>query len=996
MNKKFLHGLLAVSLLCGTACAFTSCKDTDEDIYARLKQELLDENASLQEQIDAQKDALTTLKNDLTAEITAAKCNCADAWTALGITRQQLLDAVNDNTSDIATNAGNISALQAKVEQQAQDFEANYAKWSDLQSSLDDINTALSILQDPNTGLLDRVAAIETTLSGLDARLDNLKDEINTNTVALINQAVANLPAIEQKANDAYNLADQANTTADTALTNALQALTDANNAKIAADQAQTALDALKAGYTGTISDLDTRVGNLETTVGNLSSTLNSHDTRLTTLETKVQEIDNLSSELDGVKTDVTNKYNELNNKFNDYVTLTEFNNTISNINTTLDGKVNSSELETLVRNFLSNELAQLAQNGEDITALKAAVEALQNGDYATRTELNTVKSELKTLIDQNSADIADLKTDVTELKDSVSELNTRVDKLTGRLEAIANKLNAMISSIVVQNVANPIFGSITTPLGVNTNILLAYYGEVAHPVQFPYGGSQYEYNNKQVLSGSELGALGVTAYTNPSGIMMDASEGNAGKVYLTVNPSSIDATGTSFLLVNSKDEESGIQLSPLAKSNTELKFGYSRADNGFYVAKATLPAEKSAIDKVKINIESGLKSAMSSVLKDRTRSNVQNLLVQLCKQFAGLMPAEGVKAPWSYTDENGKTVTAATYSNYGIAATAFQPLSYKFLYDSSLPTIPTISTISQIEFDTPSFDFDIKPITLKTPDLTLQLELSKISITIDNEMFAVTVDDFPIDYDPATETFITEKRTFYVDNLEKFQDSLNEQINAAIESWPSEISASVEQAVKDAIQEVTDDLTAQIDDMLNDISGQISDKVSDLITDIQDEVNDYVDRANEYLDRVNSVINRINARLAQPNHYLQVMMAYKANNGGYYQLSTSKKNPTIFTHNGGTAINLIATSYTAEIVVPSFKKYIAVTNVYNADGTTNESLKKQANATGSFNEVIKGTQRRVALNIPTSASGCTYEIVYSSLDYHGVTSTQKYYLKVK
>jgi gas vesicle protein len=477
---------------------------------------------------------------------------------------------------------------------------------------------------------------------------------------------------------------------------------------------------------------------------------------------------------------------------------------------------------------------------------------------------------------------------------------------------------------------------------------------------------------------------------------MMDESEGNAGKIYLTVNPSSVDATGTSFKLVNSKDEESGIELSPLAKSDTELKFGLTRADNGFYVAKATLPANSTAINKVKINIDSSLKSAMSSVLKTRSRSNVSNLLVQLFKQFEGVLSAEGVKAPWTYTDENGKEVTAATYSNYGIAATAFQPLSFKFLYDSSLPTIPTINTINQIEFDTPNFNFEIKPITIKTPEITLVMNLEEVSIEIDKNLFAVTIDQFPTGYDETTGSLTYEKRVFYVDSADAFEKNLNEQINGAIAKWPDQISGSVEDAVKEAIQSVTDDISSQIDSMLSDISGQISDKVGDLIGSIQDEVNGYVDNVNSYIDNVNSVIGRLNNVLTNPNHYLQVMMAYKANNGNYYQLSNSKKNPTIFTHNGGTGINLLATSYSAEIVVPAFKKYVAVTNVYNADGTTNESLKKQANESGSFNEVINGTQRRVALNIPTSASGCTYEIVYSALDYHGVTSTQKFYLKVK
>jgi gas vesicle protein len=951
MNKKLIHGLLAVSLLAGTACVFTSCKDTDEDLYARLRQELLDENASLEDKLLTQADVLELIQQQIASQIDSYKCTCQEKWNTLETTKQELKNAIDKNSTDIQT-------LENKVKQQALDFADTYATLNQLITTKNDLETEIGKIRDTTDDLSDRVVALETARGKVESRLDTIEGFLTDEVKSFINEAMTELPGIEE---------------------DVAKALRDASAAQTDATDALNQLSALKGAYTGTLDELDSKI----------TTNYNTLNTRIEALETKVTEIDGIKTDLQTVKNDISTKYNELSSKFDSYVKLSVFNEEISK-------KVDKTELESLVRTFLSEDLNKISQNGSDISSLKNRVQALEDAGYATTTELSNVKSELKELIDANAANILTLQGDVEELQNDIEELSQKLDKLSGKLDAIANKLNALISSIVVQNVNNPVFGSISTPLGVNTNILLAYYGDVAHPVQFPYGGSQYEYNGVQVLTGAELGALGVTPYTAQSGIMMDESEGNAGKIYLTVNPSSVDATGTSFKLVNSKDEESGIELSPLAKSDTELKFGLTRADNGFYVAKATLPANSTAINKVKINIDSSLKSAMSSVLKTRSRSNVSNLLVQLFKQFEGVLSAEGVKAPWTYTDENGKEVTAATYSNYGIAATAFQPLSFKFLYDSSLPTIPTINTINQIEFDTPNFNFEIKPITIKTPEITLVMNLEEVSIEIDKNLFAVTIDQFPTGYDETTGSLTYEKRVFYVDSADAFEKNLNEQINGAIAKWPDQISGSVEDAVKEAIQSVTDDISSQIDSMLSDISGQISDKVGDLIGSIQDEVNGYVDNVNSYIDNVNSVIGRLNNVLTNPNHYLQVMMAYKANNGNYYQLSNSKKNPTIFTHNGGTGINLLATSYSAEIVVPAFKKYVAVTNVYNADGTTNESLKKQANESGSFNEVINGTQRRVALNIPTSASGCTYEIVYSALDYHGVTSTQKFYLKVK
>lgn len=103
----------------------------------------------------------------------------------------------------------------------------------------------------------------------------------------------------------------------------------------------------------------------------------------------------------------------------------------------------------------------------------------------------------------------------------------------------------------------------------------------------------------------------------------------------------------------------------------------------------------------------------------------------------------------------------------------------------------------------------------------------------------------------------------------------------------------------------------------------------------------------------------------------------------------------------GGNAIELILTSYNAEIAVPAYKKYIVVTNVYkngdksvNADNNTEcLDVLKAANGAKFFNEVLDGQQLRVTLS--ASKPGYTYEIAYQALDYHGITSTRKYYIQV-
>ena len=102
----------------------------------------------------------------------------------------------------------------------------------------------------------------------------------------------------------------------------------------------------------------------------------------------------------------------------------------------------------------------------------------------------------------------------------------------------------------------------------------------------------------------------------------------------------------------------------------------------------------------------------------------------------------------------------------------------------------------------------------------------------------------------------------------------------------------------------------------------------------------------------------------------------------------------------GGNAVRLFPTTYNAEIAVPTFKKFVAVTNVYGPNGETAQggdatclSLLDKANAQTYMNEVIPG--ERLSVPFYADQAGYTYEIVYSALDYRGVTSTRQFFIKV-
>ena len=94
----------------------------------------------------------------------------------------------------------------------------------------------------------------------------------------------------------------------------------------------------------------------------------------------------------------------------------------------------------------------------------------------------------------------------------------------------------------------------------------------------------------------------------------------------------------------------------------------------------------------------------------------------------------------------------------------------------------------------------------------------------------------------------------------------------------------------------------------------------------------------------------------------------------------------------------VVPTSYTGELLVPAFKKYVAVTNVFDGDESAQDGCADciaalEAANSGDLNKVLAGTTNVVEF---AGKSGYTYEITYSALDYSGKYSNVKYYVTVK
>ncbi|MGM9767176.1 MAG: hypothetical protein ACI3Z0_01770 [Candidatus Cryptobacteroides sp.] len=569
------------------------------------------------------------------------------------------------------------------------------------------------------------------------------------------------------------------------------------------------------------------------------------------------------------------------------------------------------------------------------------------------------------------------------------------------------------VYGLLVQGTCNPVFGSFALPVGLQSNMLMAYAGWSEADVTFPEDGVLNELT-KSPVAGKSMDFLTTDDLRilrqgenfeqleiKQGDFLFDMSEGNAGKVYVTINPNTVDFTGETLSLVNSRDEESVVKLSELKKSEELLSFGHTRADNGFYEATASILSEEDArAALVKADELSPIVSQALMGLYANGGGNLSTLSRAISDQFEGITPAYALKASWT---DPGDEVTHSVYSNYSLAATCFQPLSYNSLYKENVPFFPILTPLSGFEFDLSEFTFDSDFPEVEIEGVTIDFQLDSVSIDVTgNITVTITVPDV-IDNGDGTYTIVTKNVDVVIkpEDLEDFLTEVEDSLNATFSSWNDELQKQLE----DAVNNLAEQVQKQVNDAIEGIQGQVEDQISDLVDDITGEIegalNGTIEQLNEYIDIYNSVAERLNG-LLDINTYLHPTILYQGADGNYYQLSNFYGMPTPFALDGGDVVTLLPTSYTGEIAVPAYRKFIGVTDVWNTDepfvraqagDNTCLQLAKDANNQYLMCTPVDGNVRRVPLKL--TGKGYTYEIVYTSLDYSGMTLTSKFYISV-
>ena len=136
------------------------------------------------------------------------------------------------------------------------------------------------------------------------------------------------------------------------------------------------------------------------------------------------------------------------------------------------------------------------------------------------------------------------------------------------------------------------------------------------------------------------------------------------------------------------------------------------------------------------------------------------------------------------------------------------------------------------------------------------------------------------------------------------------------------------------------------------------------------------------------AAVQRILAKVAQQIDALEVRInpaLFATANGTTKLLGVDAANPAIVDAD----VELHATSFTSEILVPFAKKFVAVTEVING------SADAAKNANEAMAEVVDGPADYV-IKLSGLESGATYKVAYSAMDFAGKIKTEYFYFKVK
>ena len=683
----------------------------------------------------------------------------------------------------------------------------------------------------------------------------------------------------------------------------------------------------------------------------------------------------------------------------------------------------------TEANGYTDSKLAEYQQQWESVwkadlekaIAQAAVVEANSahwNEAYNIVSQYYEGWNETKETVDENSADwnrIVELVDDKSEAWDDATALINRITEgmvlpngevpatiqdiieyfdnkddefaadiqdLIDKTDKIIKVLQTEITGIEIQAAVNPIYGSFSYPVGVQSNVLATYYGEFANASKFPVGDDVLDEavwaSGAPAVLTEELNAINAPIEEYAAGtIAMDTKEGNAGQLYLTINPSTVDFSGASFTLRNSQNKVSKVTLSELKDaSDTELKWGYFRAPgNGFYVANATIaPADAKNVD---FNVDyKSIQSEFDNIMTDWTKTSaadVAKLALAVTNAVKADVPRLGVQAQW----QDAVSGDWKNYvSKYDLAAVSITPLSYDFLAEANYAA-PIEKVRDQITGKLKALD---KEITNQIAGL-INVAIAYPSGTPGVDQVYTTTDGagkkhvfMVVPAVPFTASTPTgQKVTITTGKIANAND--------LYDGSPAVPSSNVDLPVSITVNGNTTATVIEITNLFDSIKNGIENGLSG-VNSISGTVDKYINRV---INLETKVLNKLANVAKNPNRFIQPALIAQTADFGYFYPSRIYFAPTQVKK--GTKISFYPTTLTGEVVAPAFKKYVAILNdkKFNPSDTP-------LNTVFAGNEYNLQKPFEYTVDAP---AGTVLEFIYECLDYTGKVAGKKYYIEV-
>lgn len=554
--------------------------------------------------------------------------------------------------------------------------------------------------------------------------------------------------------------------------------------------------------------------------------------------------------------------------------------------------------------------------------------------------------------------------TDAAAAKKITDALNHRLDSVSCSLDKALNTLlEQKLDGITVNATENPVTGYWNASfIGLNLKLASSFYGTAAE--------------------GWEPG----TFWGGENGIKKNqclGKNGNAGYLYVSLNPTEIDPSLVKVELVNSQGEPAkGFELGDIEKTDKVLTFGTKAASaNGFY--QVPVIASDPQNDGVEFD-KGALVAAAKNVLNELRNPKENNLdlsmIASALYKNIPVLTAYGVKAEYYLYNpdtkklELTKTVKHAV-SDYDIAAFAVKPVSFNFLKDNA--TLDKLSDWAVENFRLPSLSSKLN----KFADaLDVKVSLSEDKQKV-NVYTVVALMDVTAMQDPTTKSV-----WFYKDGKKIEGSEIKNAEVSSVTTTTLDVAkpdGTTEPHVQNVYKITTTDST--IADVVAELNTQIAGKLQP----IKNDINKVGDKWENVIAKVNPLLSKVASKIGSANKLLQPTILYKDQNGNPNTLSTiGGRLGTRFVGTGATT--LYATSWTAELFAPAYKKSISV----KADKAENEGGATVTLTNGkSAAEPFDGSINKVIFNATKAGP---YTIVYKAIDYSGIEVEKTFHVVVK